>query len=212
MAIFLAASLLALIAPSIETLIAARFVQGIGASAGVAISRAIVRDMYQGDESSRIMNLMGIILAVAPALAPTLGGLLVTHAGVAVGFPRNDLVWCGGDRRDVVGVTRNRDPRSSPPEPAQSGEFLCHAGDEPAFHDHVVDHRRGQSARFMRKRRSCLHPDARTRTEPDRIRNGYADAIGQFSCRVVGVAPTYETLQRLSPGDSGAGIHRLGSG
>ncbi len=81
MAIFLAASLLALIAPSIETLIAARFVQGIGASAGVAISRAIVRDMYQGDESSRIMNLMGIILAVAPALAPTLGGLLVTHAG-----------------------------------------------------------------------------------------------------------------------------------
>ena len=81
MAIFAGASLLALIAPTIETLMTARFVQGIGASAGVAISRAVVRDLFQGDESSRIMNLMGIILAVAPALAPTLGGLMVTHAG-----------------------------------------------------------------------------------------------------------------------------------
>ncbi len=81
MMIFVAASLLALIAPTIETLIAARFVQGIGASAGVAISRALVRDMFEGDESSRIMNLMGIILAMAPALAPTIGGVLVTHTG-----------------------------------------------------------------------------------------------------------------------------------
>ncbi len=81
MMIFVAASLLALAAPTIETLIVARFVQGIGASAGVAISRALVRDLLEGDESSRIMNLMGIILAVAPALAPTLGGVLVTHAG-----------------------------------------------------------------------------------------------------------------------------------
>ena len=81
MMIFVAASLLALAAPTIETLIVARFVQGIGASAGVAISRALVRDLFEGDESSRIMNLMGIILAVAPALAPTLGGVLVTHVG-----------------------------------------------------------------------------------------------------------------------------------
>jgi DHA1 family bicyclomycin/chloramphenicol resistance-like MFS transporter len=81
MGIFVAGSLLALVAPGIDTLMAARFVQGVGASAGVAISRALVRDLFQGDESSRIMNLMGIILALAPALAPTVGGLLVTHAG-----------------------------------------------------------------------------------------------------------------------------------
>ncbi|SDG06350.1 multidrug effflux MFS transporter [Sulfitobacter delicatus] len=81
MLLFVAASLLALIAPTIETLIAARFMQGVGASAGVAISRALVRDLFEGDESSRIMNLMGIILAVAPAMAPALGGMAVTHAG-----------------------------------------------------------------------------------------------------------------------------------
>ena len=81
MAIFLVGSLLALFAPTVEVLMIARFIQGIGASAGVAISRALVRDMFEGDESSRIMNLMGIILATAPALAPTLGGVLVIYAG-----------------------------------------------------------------------------------------------------------------------------------
>lgn len=81
MLLFVAASLLALIAPTIETLIAARFIQGVGASAGVAISRALVRDMFEGDESSKIMNLMGIILAIAPAMAPAIGGMAVTYAG-----------------------------------------------------------------------------------------------------------------------------------
>jgi len=81
MAIFLCGSLLALFAPTVEVLIVARFIQGIGASAGVAISRALVRDMFEGDESSRIMNMMGIILATAPAIAPTLGGVLVLYTG-----------------------------------------------------------------------------------------------------------------------------------
>jgi DHA1 family bicyclomycin/chloramphenicol resistance-like MFS transporter len=79
--LFLVASLLAALAPSIEALIAARVVQGIGASAGVAISRAIVRDLFEGQRSARIMNLIGIILALGPALAPTLGGLMLAGLG-----------------------------------------------------------------------------------------------------------------------------------
>jgi DHA1 family bicyclomycin/chloramphenicol resistance-like MFS transporter len=81
MGIYCAASLVALMAPSVEVLMAARFVQGVGASAGVAISRAVVRDLFEGEKSSRIMNLIGIILAVGPALAPTLGGALLVLAG-----------------------------------------------------------------------------------------------------------------------------------
>ncbi|WP_222435238.1 multidrug effflux MFS transporter [Puniceibacterium confluentis] len=81
MAIYCAASLFALFAPTVEALMAARFLQGIGASAGVAISRALVRDLFRGEESSRIMNLIGIILALGPALAPTLGGLLLAGFG-----------------------------------------------------------------------------------------------------------------------------------
>ncbi|WP_099826515.1 multidrug effflux MFS transporter [Oceaniglobus indicus] len=81
MAIYCAASLLALFAPTIGVLIVARFLQGVGASAGIAISRAIVRDLFTGERSSRIMNLIGIILALGPALAPTIGGLTLALAG-----------------------------------------------------------------------------------------------------------------------------------
>ncbi|KMK67779.1 multidrug effflux MFS transporter [Puniceibacterium sp. IMCC21224] len=81
MALYCVASLLALVAPSVETLIVARFLQGVGASVGVAISRALVRDLFTNEQSSRIMNLIGIILAVGPALAPSLGGLLLAVFG-----------------------------------------------------------------------------------------------------------------------------------
>ncbi|MCP1199149.1 multidrug effflux MFS transporter [Notoacmeibacter sp. MSK16QG-6] len=77
MAIYFLASVAALFAPSVGFLIAARFVQGVGASAGQAIARAVVRDLFTSDQSSRIMNLIGIILAVGPALAPTIGGLML---------------------------------------------------------------------------------------------------------------------------------------
>lgn len=81
MAIYLVGSVIALLAPTIETLIAARFLQGIGAAAGVAISRALVRDLFTHERSARIMSLIGIILAVGPAFAPTLGGLTMELFG-----------------------------------------------------------------------------------------------------------------------------------
>ena len=81
MAIYCLASVVALFAPTIGVLMLARFVQGVGASAGIAISRAIVRDLFHGERSSRIMNLIGIILAVGPAVAPTVGGLVLSVAG-----------------------------------------------------------------------------------------------------------------------------------
>ena len=81
MGIYCLGSLAALVAPGVGLLMLARFVQGIGASAGVAISRALVRDLFEGERSARIMNLIGIILAAGPAVAPTIGGLLLVTAG-----------------------------------------------------------------------------------------------------------------------------------
>lgn len=77
MGIYALASLAALLAPTIEILILARFVQGVGAAGGVAVARAIVRDVFTHEKSARIMNLIGIILSVGPALAPTLGGAVM---------------------------------------------------------------------------------------------------------------------------------------
>jgi DHA1 family bicyclomycin/chloramphenicol resistance-like MFS transporter len=81
MGIYTIASMFALFAPSVEVLIASRFAQGVGAAAGIAMSRAIVRDLFAHEQSARIMNLIGIILAIGPALAPTIGGVLMQLFG-----------------------------------------------------------------------------------------------------------------------------------
>lgn len=75
MSIYLAASVLALLAPTIEIMVLARLLQGVGAAVGVTMSRAIVRDLFTSDRSARVMNLIGIVLSVGPAIGPTLGGL-----------------------------------------------------------------------------------------------------------------------------------------
>lgn len=80
-AIYLAASLLALFAPSIEIMLLARLLQGIGAAVGVTISRAMVRDLFTSECSARVMNLIGIVLAVGPAIGPTLGGITLELFG-----------------------------------------------------------------------------------------------------------------------------------
>lgn len=80
-ALYLAASLAGAFAPSIDWLVAARFLQGVGAAVGVVIARAMVRDLFAEESGARIMNLTGIILAIAPAMAPTLGGLVLGLAG-----------------------------------------------------------------------------------------------------------------------------------
>lgn len=66
-----------LFAPSIEALIVARAVQGTGAAAGLVISRALVRDLFSGQASSRILNMMAIIIASGPAFAPAFGSVML---------------------------------------------------------------------------------------------------------------------------------------
>lgn len=80
-ALYVAGSLIAATAPSVGWLIAGRALQGIGVAAGPAIARAIVRDQFIGQPSARILNLIGTMLAVGPAVAPTLGGAILVAFG-----------------------------------------------------------------------------------------------------------------------------------
>ncbi|WP_111510136.1 multidrug effflux MFS transporter [Mycobacterium kyogaense] len=82
----LAASLLCMISPSIEMLIAARFVQGFAGAAGVAISRAIITDRAEGAEAARLFGVLMVIGALAPVLAPVVGGFIVADFGWRVVF------------------------------------------------------------------------------------------------------------------------------
>lgn len=79
--VYLIGGLMACFAPSVEWLLAGRLVQGIGASVGVTVARAVVRDQFSGPQAARIMNIMGIILGVGPALGPIVGGLVLQLFG-----------------------------------------------------------------------------------------------------------------------------------
>jgi MFS transporter, DHA1 family, multidrug resistance protein len=79
-ALYILASILASLAPDIESLIVARFVQAVGGCAGVVIARAMVRDLFEMHEAARIFSSLMLVLGVAPILAPLLGGQLLAVA------------------------------------------------------------------------------------------------------------------------------------
>jgi len=68
------------LAPDLLTLSLLRFVAAFGGSAGMVIPRAIVRDLADGHAAARLMSKLMLVMGVAPILAPTLGGLVLTVA------------------------------------------------------------------------------------------------------------------------------------
>jgi MFS transporter, DHA1 family, multidrug resistance protein len=78
---YMLASLACALAPSIEMLIAARFLQALGGSGTMVLARAIVRDMYEGVRVARELSRMAAIMALAPLVAPLAGGVLQTLFG-----------------------------------------------------------------------------------------------------------------------------------
>mgnify|MGYP005854888277 CR=1 FL=1 len=75
--LYIVATLGCALAPTIDLLIAGRFVQGVGASVGLAIARAIVRDGFTGEPAAKLYNLIGLVLAIGPAVSPTIGALTI---------------------------------------------------------------------------------------------------------------------------------------
>ncbi len=79
--VFLIGAIGSATASSIEILIAWRFFQGLGASAGFTVGFAMVADAYKGEKASTIMNRLNGVLTAAMAGAPVLGGFLVQAYG-----------------------------------------------------------------------------------------------------------------------------------
>ena len=83
--LFVVASLACAASRNIETLIAARVAQAIGMGTVAVVPRAIVRDLYTGEHAARMLSLMGIVLGVAPIVAPIIG----SHLHVWFGWQSN---------------------------------------------------------------------------------------------------------------------------
>jgi DHA1 family bicyclomycin/chloramphenicol resistance-like MFS transporter len=56
-----------------------RVLQGVSAGAGVVVGRAIIRDLYDDAQAARLLSMVTMIFAIAPAMAPVLGGIIVKH-------------------------------------------------------------------------------------------------------------------------------------
>jgi DHA1 family bicyclomycin/chloramphenicol resistance-like MFS transporter len=75
--LFSVSSLFCALAPNITAFIAARFFQGLTASAGIVLSRAIVRDVFSGRELTKFFALLMVINSTAPLIAPVAGGAIL---------------------------------------------------------------------------------------------------------------------------------------
>jgi DHA1 family bicyclomycin/chloramphenicol resistance-like MFS transporter len=99
--LFCVANLICAAAPSIPVLIAARTLQAVGGSGAIVVARAIVRDLYAGPRAGRELSLMGLIMGIAPIVAPLIGGGLQTTFGwranfivaLAVGLAAAAVAW-----------------------------------------------------------------------------------------------------------------------
>lgn len=79
--LFTLGSLACALSTSLEELIIARFVQALGGCAGMAISRAVVRDLCDPLASAKVFSKLMLVMGVAPILAPLGGGLLLQLFG-----------------------------------------------------------------------------------------------------------------------------------
>jgi DHA1 family bicyclomycin/chloramphenicol resistance-like MFS transporter len=78
--LYIAASVACSLCRTVDVLIVARALQGLGAGAGLAIGAAIVRDLYTGHQAARLLATRVLVLGISPVLAPIMGASLIAVA------------------------------------------------------------------------------------------------------------------------------------
>lgn len=100
-ALFVLGSLLSMVASDFTTILAGRFLQGIGAAGPRTVSVALIRDRFAGDEMARVMSFIMTIFILVPIFAPALGQAIVWLAnwrvifGVLVVLAMLTVLWLG---------------------------------------------------------------------------------------------------------------------
>ena len=79
--LYVAGAVLSILAPSLTTLLAARFLWGIGAAGGRVLSIAIVRDRFVGSAMARTYSLVMAFFVIVPVIAPSLGAVVLRVVG-----------------------------------------------------------------------------------------------------------------------------------
>jgi MFS transporter, DHA1 family, multidrug resistance protein len=69
------------LAPNFTTLLLFRALQGISAGVGMIVGRAVIRDLFEGPQAQRLLSLVTMLFAFAPAVAPVIGGWIHVTLG-----------------------------------------------------------------------------------------------------------------------------------
>ncbi|MCS5732156.1 MFS transporter [Herbiconiux daphne] len=83
---FTVASALCAVAPTIQTLVIARILQGVAAGVQMPQVLGLVQQLFQGEERGRAFGVFGATIGVSTAFGPTLGGLLIAVGGPTDGW------------------------------------------------------------------------------------------------------------------------------
>jgi DHA1 family bicyclomycin/chloramphenicol resistance-like MFS transporter len=118
MAIYVLATVACAFAPTVPLLIGFRLVQGLAGAAGIVISRAVVRDMYDGLDMARFFATLQLISGVAPIIAPAIGGQILRLTNW-----RGIFVVCAVVGTLLTVVCWRRLLETLPPEDRHSGEL-----------------------------------------------------------------------------------------
>ncbi|MBV2360970.1 MFS transporter [Thalassococcus sp. CAU 1522] len=119
-AIYSIAAAVAGLAQSLEVLLAARVVQGIGAAGPRIAAQAVIRDLYAGREMARILSFVMIVFTIVPVLAPALGAAIIILAGwravfaAFVVFAALSALWLATRLPETLPPERRRPVRLGP--------------------------------------------------------------------------------------------------
>ena len=114
LAVYALGAVLSWLAPTLELMLVARVLQGLGAAGPRVVSAAIIRDLYSGRNMASIMSLTMMVFLLVPAIAPLIGALITNSLGWRAIFPAFLifglilLVWFGTRMRETLPVKARR--------------------------------------------------------------------------------------------------------
>ena len=122
-------SVAAALAPSLPVLIAARVLQGAGCAAGMVIGRALVQDLFNGPDRTRVMAFIGMMMGVCPPLAMLIGG----QFHVALGWQSNFWLIAALSAVLFVAALKGLPGSAWPRPPAATASGAAGASERPGF-------------------------------------------------------------------------------
>jgi MFS transporter, DHA1 family, multidrug resistance protein len=113
-ALYALAALACYFAPTLETLLIARVIQGVGSAGPRIVSIAMVRDLYKGRDMARVLSFAMMIFTVVPAIAPLMGQAIISLGDwkaiflAYIAFSAITMLWMGLRQPETLALTARR--------------------------------------------------------------------------------------------------------